>query len=227
MHQARLTCIQLNLAHPAVRRDLADYVGLHKTLMRLATHDPDCAHPRRAAGLLFRLEHEHTTPLLYVQTTASPQLEHLPPGYGDARTIDLAPVIHRLTPSMRVRYRIIANPSTRIGKNPPRRHPGPSGRQTTPATPLRRGAVVALRGPDALAWWHRRATQAGLAPDTTTMEPRNFRRPRSAGPGPFHRLVQFDGTALITDPQSLATALVNGIGRGQSYGAGLLSLAPA
>ncbi|WP_406395959.1 type I-E CRISPR-associated protein Cas6/Cse3/CasE [Streptomyces sp. NBC_00887] len=96
-----------------------------------------------------------------------------------------------------------------------------------PRHPLRRGAVVALRGPDALAWWHRRATQAGLAPDTTTMEPRNFRRPRSAGPGPFHRLVQFDGTALITDPQSLATALVNGIGRGQSYGAGLLSLAPA
>ncbi|MGW6898980.1 type I-E CRISPR-associated protein Cas6/Cse3/CasE [Streptomyces sp. NPDC054919] len=225
MHQARLTCIQLNLAHPAVRRDLADYVGLHKTLMRLATHDPDCAHPRRTAGLLFRLEDDHKTPLLYVQTAKPPQLEHLPAGYGTARTTDLTPVLHGLTPATRIRYRITANPSTRVGNKPPPRHRAPGSR---PAAPLRRGAVVPLHGPDALRWWNRRAALAGLAPDTTaTMEPRIFHRPQGSGPGPYHRLVQFDGTALITDPEALASALINGIGRGQPYGAGLLSLAPA
>ncbi|MCX2182665.1 type I-E CRISPR-associated protein Cas6/Cse3/CasE [Streptomyces sp. SKN60] len=225
MHQARLTLIRLNPAHPAVRRDLADYVGLHKTLMRLAVHEPGCPHPRRTAGLLFRLEPDRETPLLYVQTTHPPQLAGLPAGYGTARTTDLAPVLHHLTPGLHLRYRITANPSTRIGNNPPPRHPAPSPH---PPAPVRRGSVIALHGPDALAWWQRRATHAGLTLNTTiTMEPRPFRRPPGAAPGPHHRLVQFDGTAHVTDPAALGAALVRGIGRGQSYGAGLLSLAPA
>ncbi|RSN68457.1 type I-E CRISPR-associated protein Cas6/Cse3/CasE, partial [Streptomyces sp. WAC 05379] len=44
---------------------------------------------------------------------------------------------------------------------------------------------------------------------------------------PTHRLLQFDGTAHITDPDALTDALLTGIGRAKSYGAGLLSLAPA
>jgi CRISPR system Cascade subunit CasE len=42
-----------------------------------------------------------------------------------------------------------------------------------------------------------------------------------------HSLVRYDGTGLITDPEALTQALVAGIGRAKSYGAGLLSLAPA
>ncbi|MFD9216244.1 type I-E CRISPR-associated protein Cas6/Cse3/CasE [Streptomyces sp. NPDC059544] len=215
MHRARLTRIRLNLAHPAVRRDLADYVGLHKTLMRLATHDPGCPHPRRDAGLLFRLETDHKIPLLFVQTKDEPELDGLPRGYGATDTIDLTPVLQHLDTSMRVRYRITANASVRT----PAPHSAPAS--------ARRGPVIALDGPDALAWWHRRATRAGLTLETATLQPRPYRRPRGAGPGPHHRLTQFDGTALITDAHALAGALVHGIGRGLSYGAGLLSLAPA
>jgi CRISPR system Cascade subunit CasE len=36
---------------------------------------------------------------------------------------------------------------------------------------------------------------------------------------------QYDGHALITDPNTTKHALLNGIGRSKAYGCGLLSLA--
>jgi CRISPR system Cascade subunit CasE len=36
----------------------------------------------------------------------------------------------------------------------------------------------------------------------------------------------FDGLAVITDPEHVRAAVCEGIGRGKSYGCGLLSLAP-
>lgn len=53
-------------------------------------------------------------------------------------------------------------------------------------------------------------------------------QPRTTGAAPMrHSLIRYDGTATVTDPEALAAALLTGIGRGKSYGAGLLSLAPA
>lgn len=39
--------------------------------------------------------------------------------------------------------------------------------------------------------------------------------------------MRYDGTAIVTDPDALAEAVLVGIGRAKSYGAGLLSLARA
>lgn len=41
-----------------------------------------------------------------------------------------------------------------------------------------------------------------------------------------HARTQFEGTALITDPDQLRTRLTDGIGKGKAYGCGLLSIAP-
>ncbi|MGX8910214.1 type I-E CRISPR-associated protein Cas6/Cse3/CasE [Streptomyces netropsis] len=57
--------------------------------------------------------------------------------------------------------------------------------------------------------------------------PRPFPRSTRNLPGPHHHLTQFDGTARITDPDLLTTALHTGIGKGKPYGAGLLSLTSA
>ncbi|MER6561927.1 type I-E CRISPR-associated protein Cas6/Cse3/CasE [Streptomyces sp. NPDC001027] len=216
MPTVTLIRIRLNLAHPTVRRDLADYTALHRTVMRLLPDDLG-PHPRQTAGALFRLERDDHQPLLLVQTRIPPDLTGLPDHYGSAEARDFTPVLAALTPGRIVRYRITANPSTRS-----RRRPGP-GEDPLP----RHGSVLALDDPAALAWWHRRATQAGLHLHATTTQPHPFRRRRSGGPGPVHRLLQFDGTARITDPAALTDALLNGIGRAKSYGAGLLSLAPA
>ncbi|TJZ99593.1 type I-E CRISPR-associated protein Cas6/Cse3/CasE [Actinacidiphila oryziradicis] len=204
---ATFTRIRLNPHHPVVRRDLADPAALHRTLMRLVP-DGLGPHPRQQAGLLFRLETAPgQPPVLLVQTHQPPQLTHLPATYGTAETRDLAPMFHALTPGRHVRYRITANASTR------------------PPSTGARGKVIALRGDAALAWWHRRATGAGLAPRTADAAPRPFRRPTRHSP--YHALTQFEGTATITDPDTLIHALRTGIGQGKSYGAGLLTLAPA
>lgn len=207
--QLTLTRIRLNRHSPAVRRDLASAVDLHKTLMRLIP-DELGHQARRTAGLLFRLEHA-PTPTLLIQTHSPPALARLPARYGTADTHDLTALLHTaLTPGRLVRYRITANASVR------RHDPTlPSGSK-----------VTALRGDDALAWWQRRAAQAGLTLHTATATPRTFPR-ATREDGPYHALTQFDGTAHITDSHLLQHALSTGIGKGKAYGAGLLSLAPA
>ena len=40
-----------------------------------------------------------------------------------------------------------------------------------------------------------------------------------------HAVVRFDGIGVVTDPDALRAAVLTGIGRGKSYGCGLLSLA--
>ncbi|MFJ7949542.1 type I-E CRISPR-associated protein Cas6/Cse3/CasE [Streptomyces sp. NPDC096354] len=213
---ATLTRIRLNRRSTTVRRDLSDATQLHKTVMRLAP-DHLGASPRQKAGLLFRLEPatDHTPPTLLIQSHHMPDLTRLPDTYGTAETRNLAPMFHALTPGQRVRYRITANASaSRLA--PEDRHPGSK----------KRGIVTPLHGEQALTWWHRRATAAGLTVITADATPVRFPR-RSKEPGPLHALTRFDGTATVSDPEELSHAVLHGIGRGKPYGAGLLSLAPA
>ncbi|MFK0025642.1 type I-E CRISPR-associated protein Cas6/Cse3/CasE [Streptomyces sp. NPDC090798] len=227
---ATLTRIRLNRRSRAVRRDLTDTARLHKTVMLLAA-DALGEHPRQKAGLLFRLEDatDDTPPTLLIQSHQPPDLTRLPQDYGSAETRALHPMFQALTPGRAVRYRITANASA-VRRVLDDHQPvnNKYGRKT-----------VALYGDDALAWWQRRAHQAGLALTTTDTTPARFRHPHkppnlSTGPGeadhapgPSHVLTRFDGLATITDPDQLRHALLTGIGRGKPYGAGLLSLAPA
>ncbi|MER6425504.1 type I-E CRISPR-associated protein Cas6/Cse3/CasE [Streptomyces sp. NPDC001137] len=223
---ATLTRIRLNRRSKEVRRDLTDTVSLHKTVMLLAPDDLG-DNPRQKAGLLFRLEDatDDTPPTLLIQSHQPPDLTRLPQRYGSAETRTLHPMFQALTPGRAVRYRITANASAarRVldGHQPVDNKQGKK--------------VIALYGDDALAWWQRRAHQAGLALTSTDTTPARFRRPRPAtkpgttgsDPGPRHALTRFDGLATVTDPDLLRHALLTGIGRGKPYGAGLLSLAPA
>ncbi|MFF3589013.1 type I-E CRISPR-associated protein Cas6/Cse3/CasE [Streptomyces sp. NPDC002387] len=218
---ATLTRIRLNPASQSVRRDLADRVQLHKTLMRLTPGTPS-PHPRQDAGLLFRLDPDARQPTLLVQTTQPPNLAGLPARYGTTETRDLTPMLSALQPGLHVRYRITAAPV--------RRSPGtPYGKRPDGTLLRTRGKPTALHGTDALAWWQHRATTAGLTLEETTLTPCTFERPprSTRPPGLHHYLTQFDGHAHITDARLLAHAVCRGIGRAQSYGAGLLSLAPA
>ena len=211
---ASLTRIQLNPRHPAVRKDLADAVGLHKTVMRLAPQHLG-EHPREQAGILFRLDEDQSGAVLLVQTADLPDLTQLPTGYGHTDTRDLSPMFKALTPGIHVRYRIAANAAKRLR---------PAAEQE--AAGRSHGKVVPLHGEEAAAWWRRRSAEAGL--DVHTVLATDLRPARSrAGGGPRHELTRFDGTATVTDPAALTAALITGIGKGKPYGAGLLSLAPA
>ena len=140
-------------------------------------------------------------------------------------------------PGAPLRYRLAANAVRRCGPN---------------STAGRWKQAIPLHGPEADQWWTDRAPTAGLAPRTLvsrsadtattwhTPAPKLVpaRAPSTAvgtkaGAGNradrrIDRAVTlFEGTALVTDPAALRSALLNGIGRSKSYGCGLLSLAPA
>ncbi|MFC1417757.1 type I-E CRISPR-associated protein Cas6/Cse3/CasE [Streptacidiphilus cavernicola] len=214
MTLASLTRIQLNPRHPAVRKDLADAIGLHKTVMRLAPQHLG-EHPRRQGGVLFRLDEDPSGTVLLVQTTHLPDLGQLPAGYGHADTRDLGPMFKALTAGIHVRYRIAGNAAKRL--RPPAEQEA-AGRT--------HGKVVPLHGEEAAAWWRRRSAEAGLDVHTVLATQLRPACTRTAA-GPRHELTRFDGTATVTDPTALAAAIVTGIGKGKPYGAGLLSLAPA
>ncbi|MGW6511070.1 type I-E CRISPR-associated protein Cas6/Cse3/CasE [Streptomyces niveus] len=209
-----LTRIVLNPRHRAVRNDLADSRQLHTTLMRLVPDNLGPS-PRAAAGLLYRLE-PAAEPVVFVQTTHHPDLTALPRHYATAKSHDLTAMFTGLQPGLLVHYRITAAPLANRSATAVR----------NPVTGSRRGKHTPLTGDAALAWWHRRATEAGLEILTGHGTPRPFPR-RDTTTGPHYRLTQFNGTARITDPHLLAHALTKGIGKGKPYGAGLLSLAHA
>ncbi|MFI6056281.1 type I-E CRISPR-associated protein Cas6/Cse3/CasE [Streptomyces violascens] len=209
---ATLARIRLNPHGRAVQRDLRDAAQMHKTLMRLVPDNLGDT-PRRATGLLYRLDETDNASTLLVQA-ATLDANCLPAGYGHVEIKDLAPMFKALRSGLAVRYRIAVNPTKCERLRLEQKN--------------QRGRTIPLSGPEADQWWTRRAAEAGL--HLHTLLPTPLRPARSQGTdkaGMRHSLIRYDGTAIVTDPNTLATVLLNGIGRGKSFGAGLLSLAPA
>ncbi|MET8779166.1 type I-E CRISPR-associated protein Cas6/Cse3/CasE [Nocardia sp. NPDC004654] len=204
-----LTRIQLNLRDTAVRRDLRNAIELHRTLMTLMPDGlGDTA--RQQTGLLYRIDETPTTTQLLIQSQHAPDLTKLPTSYGQAATRTLDQLLDNLTTGAYVRYRIIGNPT----KRNPRGHSEP-------------GKIRVLRGPDADQWWVQRAHNSGLTINTlTATHLDDVRGTKNKATAPIrHAATRFDGTATITQPDQLRHAITTGIGRGKSYGCGLLSLA--
>ncbi|MET7524682.1 type I-E CRISPR-associated protein Cas6/Cse3/CasE [Streptomyces sp900116325] len=212
-----LTRIQPNLRHRDVRRDLASAVGMHHRLMMLF---PDDLGPtaRNHLGVLFRIEDAAgptRSPQILLQSHQRPDSNRLPAGYGSTTTKDISVLIGLLTTGLAVRYRIDANAV---------RKPGHTTRAATGAK-----AVIPLSGADADEWWARQAEERSGLKLTTTHS-----TPLIAARGERHQdkrqikhaRTRFEGTAVITDHTTLQQRILEGIGRGKSYGCGLLSLAP-
>ncbi|WP_330175988.1 type I-E CRISPR-associated protein Cas6/Cse3/CasE [Streptomyces sp. NBC_01498] len=238
--QAWLTRLLLNPRSRAVQRDLRNITDLHRTVMNLVPDDLGDT-PRARAGLLFRLETDGTgDPVLLVQTRTPPSTGRLPHGYARVESRPMDTLLAALRPSLLLRYRLAANAVRRCGPN---------------STAGRWKQAIPLHGPEADQWWIDRATASGLAPHTlvsrstdtattwhatnpktvlpapappTTTDPKSVAGATPRANRRIDRAVTlFEGTAQVTDPAALRSALLNGIGRSKSYGCGLLSLAPA
>ncbi len=208
-----LTRIQPDSQRADARKDIAGAVDMHHRLMSLF---PDNLgdQARSHLGVLFRIEDTPSGAQVLMQSSTEPDLTRLPAGYGPALTKPLTPLLDALRPDLTVRYRIAANAI---------RKPGRTTREI-----YNLSAVVPLNGQAAEDWWTRQAEASGLKVITVHSTPLDAAR---GARRQDHRLIkhtrtQFEGTALITDPDQLRTRVTEGIGKGKAYGCGLLSLAP-
>jgi CRISPR-associated protein Cas6/Cse3/CasE, subtype I-E/ECOLI len=203
------------------RRDTSatdDAIRLHRRLMSL--FPPDIGPDARAhLSVLFRAEDTPTGTHLLLQSTHQPDPDRLPDGYGTALTRPLDPLLDALRPGLTIRYRCVASPV---------RKPGATTRAL-----YNLPAVVALTGNAADQWWLRQAEDAGLKPLHLHSQPLDAVSGQRGHQGPAaqqrvrHARIRFDGTAAVIDPDRLRVKITEGIGRGKSYGCGLLSIAPA
>jgi len=206
-----LAQLRLNPRSTDVRRDLRDAVSLHQRVMSLVP-DGLGADARQTAGVLYRVDETRTGSVVLIQARIEPDGGRLPLGYGDLDMRDLTPLVQALRPGTQVHYRLAANASKRVAKA--------EGR-------LKAGQVVALSGVEAGQWWQRQATARGLALVTCFARPLpQARGERRDGRRVNHSVTCFVGIATVVDADLVRTALAVGIGRGKSYGCGLLSLAP-
>ncbi|MDI5968605.1 type I-E CRISPR-associated protein Cas6/Cse3/CasE [Streptomyces sp. SL13] len=174
--------------------------------------------------------HEELLTLL-VQTRVTPDTGRLPTGYAEAHTRDMTPLLTALRPGLPVRYRFLGNCVRRCGRN---------------STAGAWKQAIPLYDEDAVQWWADRAPTAGLTlhsllanpgePLTAyhPVDPTPADRKPAKTPGKKDKTARvpyaatlFEGVATVSEPSALRDALLTGVGRGKSYGCGLLSLAPA
>lgn len=202
-----LTLTAVPVTHPTIRqagKDPRNRVALHRAVMSLFPGTlAGPADQRRSTGnILFRLDTPPTgTPRLLVQaTTPLSETTELP-------TRDLTPLMAALTRSRHIRFRVVLNPVKAAGKD-----------QRWRRTPI----VDTLEEPDAIIQFGLdQLARAGLRNVTLTDRPRtDLVRAKSV-----LWTAQYDGYALVADPDQLQTAIRTGVGRSKAYGCGLLSVA--
>lgn len=216
----------------AVRRDLADCYQMHRTV--LAAFPDVEGSGREAFNVLYRIDVERGGAVLLVQSGSQPDWRRLPPGYLASHTCkDVDEQYSGIAEGQRVRFRLRANPTKRLGKSS-----GDSARRR-----------VDLRAEeDQLAWLQRKGRAAGFdlvkvraslgigalgpieAPDVR-VTPADKVTGKCREGATAHRLtfgsVLFDGELRVADRNRFQVALRSGIGSGKAYGFGLLSIGPA
>lgn len=206
-----LTRIIPNPRSAEARSDLNGAGDLHRRLMRLLPPEDLGDSPRQASGLLFRIDESRAGTTVLAQSALKLDPSRLPDSYGRTEHRELSPLLAALTPGQAVRYRIVASPTSRIGRSTQRG----IKEKTTP-----------LRGTEAEDWWRKRAQDHGLELQSLISHDRQDATDNSRRRRIRHAAVLFQGISTVTDPDAVREAVRRGIGRGKSHGCGLLSLAP-
>ncbi|GAB3551851.1 CRISPR system Cascade subunit CasE [Actinopolyspora lacussalsi] len=216
--RAWLLRLRLNpRCHRVFSGAVLDGQELYRDLMRLAPDDLGEQH-RKEAGVLFRCEADQRGFVVLAQLRFPPRLERLPEELAtEVRQRELTPLLERLERGTRVRYRIDANPTKRNGD--------------LVEDKGKRGKLTVLRGTESELWWVRKAGEAGLHPLEIRSTPmpdvlgREYRK-RGASERVKHGVSRFEGVGMVTDPDALRAAVIDGIGRARTFGCGMLSVGP-
>ncbi|BAS27313.1 type I-E CRISPR-associated protein Cas6/Cse3/CasE [Limnochorda pilosa] len=231
-----LSRLILNPRNRAVRRDLADVQGLHRTLMRGFPAIEAHAEARQRFGMLYRLESPPLAPRLQllVQSTTAPDWSGLERDYlarmgGNPSVKQVSELYASIQTGQVLRFRLRANPTKKIDT------------KSAADGSKRNGRRVVLRGDEALQeWLHRKADEAGFRLLTVRFDPgvadvRTLDAGRQVARITGHHgrgvltidAVMYEGRLQVTNRERFLEALVRGIGPAKAYGCGLLSVAPA
>ena len=208
--------LHLNLADRDVRRDLSSNYEMHRSLSRAFV---DSEHDK-ITPFLWRKETTtgDTSPFLLIQAPTEARWDALAPGWlleWQERRWDPQAAFR---PGLRVTFRLRANPTVNRLPNAQEQR-GESARG-------RRKRLGLWREEDQLNWLQRQAQRAGLTSVEASVSQAERLRCRKHENAITMASAQFDGNAMIADPDALVIAVCNGIGHGRAFGHGLLSLAP-
>ncbi|HWQ33230.1 MAG TPA: type I-E CRISPR-associated protein Cas6/Cse3/CasE [Blastocatellia bacterium] len=232
-----LSRLILNPRSRAVRNDLSDCRGLHRTILSAFPQAiKDQGGARAEFGVLFRADAEPRSGriTLLVQSQTEPDWSRLPQDYllDDADELDNPAVkqvddkYNALSKGLRLRFRLRANPTRRLPLLIENRVGKERGKR-----------VEIFREEEQLAWLRRKGEQHGFRLLAARVNPNvlNARanpegkvigwRERSQPPMKFGSVL-FEGELEIADAEKFRQTLAQGIGSGKAYGFGLLSIAP-
>jgi CRISPR system Cascade subunit CasE len=201
-----LSQLVLNARERKVQQDLSNVHALHQRIMQ-GFPDENRENSRADWNVLYRQEID--SPVVLVQSTVEPDWVKLPERYLEKHKIKpLNDVLNHLAKGERLQFRLKANPSKRSKET---------------------GKTIAITGrAEQVSWLERKGEQNGfqlLGLDVIPVP--NLYGRKSSNPGAI-KIVSalYQGTLEILDAEAFKQAVRHGIGRGRSYGCGLLSLAP-
>ncbi|MBW4444362.1 MAG: type I-E CRISPR-associated protein Cas6/Cse3/CasE [Plectolyngbya sp. WJT66-NPBG17] len=199
-----LSKLILNGQDRTVQADLSNAHKLHQRIMQ-AFPDEQRDRPRDDWNILFRQEVENDVVL--VQSEIDPDWSRLPPRYLVSQAVkawDLEAT--QLSVGRVFQFRLRANPSKRDNQS--------------------RKTIGLFHRPDQLAWLERQAERCGFQLHGVDVIPSpNVYGLKGKGSSPIRiSTALYQGVLEVKDPLPLLTALQQGIGRGKSYGCGLLSI---
>ncbi len=205
-----LSKLVLNERDRSVQHDLSNAHALHQRIMQAFPDEP-IEQPRCNWNILFRQEPDGD--VILVQSSIEPTWVHLPPRYLNTRVenpLDVKPFdlqTSQLEPGRMFQFRLKANPSKRDKQS--------------------RKLIGLFHQTDQIAWLERQASQHGFKLLGVDVIPTpNVFGVKEKGKAPIQILtVMYQGILEITNSALFINAVQQGIGRGRSYGCGLLSLA--
>ncbi|MBE9140790.1 type I-E CRISPR-associated protein Cas6/Cse3/CasE [Nodosilinea sp. LEGE 07088] len=202
-----LSKLVLNPRETPVLRDLSNAHKLHQRIMQAFPDEEDREHPREDWHILFRQEPD--SDVVLVQSALEPDWSKLPDGYlaepSKPKPFHLSEEV--LSEGRIFQFRLRANPSKRDNKT--------------------KKTLGFYHRPDQLAWLERQADRSGfrLLSADVIPSPNVFGVKKKGSPPIRITTALFQGVLEVTSPKPFLAVLEQGLGRGKSYGCGLLSLA--
>ncbi|WP_039727685.1 type I-E CRISPR-associated protein Cas6/Cse3/CasE [Leptolyngbya iicbica] len=202
-----LSKLLLNSQKTSVLRELSNAHKFHQRIMQAFPDEESRDRPREDWHILFRQEPD--SDIVLVQSEIEPDWSKLPDGYlrksSEPKPFNLSPEV--LSAGNVFQFRLRANPSKRDSKT--------------------KKTVGFYRRPDQLAWLERQGDRCGFRLLTADVVPSpNVFGRKQQGAAPIRiATALFQGVLEVTAPEPFLSTVQHGLGRGKSYGCGLLSLA--